>query len=141
MTFRTFFLYRGIELLSHIIKERVHKNSITSDKIESYLLIQPIGFILNTNFFVNSYSSSGQNMVHIQGSAAAHPGVCSNTSRVCNTTSGVCIPQNTDCGCGVTDSGCVTTDPWMGCYRFLDVSIQTPGCAPYFGWNFCNYFF
>ena len=101
--------------------ERVHENSKTSDKIESYLLIQPIGFILNKNFLLNSYSSSGQNIVHIQGSAAAHPGVCSNTSRVCNTTSAVCILRNADPGCSVTDSGWAATDPWMGCCSPLDV--------------------
>ena len=57
----------------------VHENLKTSDKIESYTLIQPIGFILKKQFFLNSYSSSGQNMVYIQGSVSKHPVVCNNT--------------------------------------------------------------
>ena len=117
----------------------------------SYPLIQPIYFILNKNFFLNGFSSSGQNMVHIQRSESkhpvvcintssglyqhfqwsvtTHPGVCNNTSRVCNSTSAVSILRNADCGCVVTDSGCVVTDSWMGRYRPLDVHHILAGNA------------
>ena len=91
----------------------------------SYLLMRPIGFILSKTFFINSYSSSGQNMVHIQGSVSTHPVICNNPSRVCNTAS---HPQSVFWGCRpqMCRYRCR-----MVCYRSMDGSIQTPGCAPY----------
>ena len=70
-----------IVIKEQAFKERVHKNKKTSENIESYPLILPSGFILTKNVFINSYSISGQNMVHIQGSVSTHPVVCNNTSR------------------------------------------------------------
>ena len=112
-----------------ILKESVHENLKTSDNIEWYPLMQPIDFFFGKNFFTNSYSSSGQNMVHIRGSVTTHPLICNNPSRVCSNPSGVCTLQNTDCGCGVTDSGWAVTDHWMGRYRPLDVPHILAGTA------------
>ena len=97
-----------------LLKERVHGNLKTYNNIESYPFTLLIGFICFKKCFMLSYSISGQNLVHIQLSILIQPEICNDTPRV--------------------STGLYSLKT---CYRTLNVSIQTPGCAPYFGWNGC----